>query len=94
MRAGWTTLIDWENADHDDTVRSASIATTDAWKTLSQERDLDVPYIFMNDASRDQDPLASYGEDNVEKLTEIAAQYDPSQVFQRLQNNGFLLSYV
>jgi hypothetical protein len=48
----------------------------------------------MNDASRDQNPLASYGKDNVQKLKTVAAKYDPSQVFQKLQNGGFLLSRI
>lgn len=44
-----------------------------------------------NDASRDQNPLASYGAANVAKLKAVARKYDPSQVFQKLQNDGFLL---
>jgi hypothetical protein len=48
----------------------------------------------MNDASRDQNPLASYGTTNVEKLENISKKYDPQRVFQKLQNNGFLLSKV
>ncbi|KAF2710660.1 FAD linked oxidase-like protein [Pleomassaria siparia CBS 279.74] len=87
----WTTLVDWADAKDDETVRSAPIATTDAWRQLSQERGLEVPYIFMNDASRDQNPIASYGQQNVQRLKTIASEYDPEQVFQKLQNGGFLL---
>lgn len=52
---------------------------------------LSVPFVFMNDASRDQDPLATYGSDNLARLKAVAAKYDPSWVFQMLQNGGFLL---
>ncbi len=94
MRAGWTTLIDWEKASDDVKARSASIATTDAWEKLSKERGLDISFRYMNDASRDQNPLATYPQDNIIKLKAISAKYDPSQVFQKLQNSGFLLSRV
>lgn len=48
----------------------------------------------MNDASRDQNPLAGYGEENLQRLKEIAAKYDPTKFFQKNQGNGFLLSKV
>jgi hypothetical protein len=83
---GWTTLIDWQNAADDDLVRSVSIATTEEWKKRST-----VGVLYMNDCSRDQDPLASYGAENVAKLCDVSRNYDPDEVFQRLQHDGFLL---
>ncbi|RYP06146.1 hypothetical protein DL764_003322 [Monosporascus ibericus] len=50
-----------------------------------------VPYLFMNDASWDQDVIEHYGEDNVRKLKGIQAKYDPDQVFQKLVPGGFKL---
>lgn len=47
--------------------------------------------IFMNDASVSQNVLASYGADNVRRLQETAAKYDPDGVFQKQQKDGFLL---
>ncbi|KAF2753655.1 FAD linked oxidase-like protein [Pseudovirgaria hyperparasitica] len=88
----WTTLIDWNNAVDDDDVCSASFSTTEMWTSLSRERGLDVNYIFMNDASRDQNPLSTQGAENLGKLRSIAGAYDPSGIFQRLQKDGFLLS--
>ncbi|KAF2688556.1 FAD linked oxidase-like protein [Lentithecium fluviatile CBS 122367] len=90
----WTTLVDWTDPKDDATVRSAPIAITETWKQLSKQRGLEVPYIFMNDASRDQNPIASYGKDNVQRLKAIAAKYDPARVFQNLQSGGFLLKNV
>lgn len=63
-----------------------SIATTEEWKKRST-----VELLYMNDCSRDQDPLTSYGAENVAKLCEISHKYDPDQVFQKLQHDGFLL---
>ncbi|KAF2878551.1 putative 6-hydroxy-D-nicotine oxidase [Massariosphaeria phaeospora] len=90
----WTTLVDWNDAIHDETVRAAPIRMTEFWKEQSEARGLQVPFLFMNDASRDQNPLSGYGEENVQRLKEIAAKYDPTQVFQKLQNGGFLLSRI
>ncbi|KUI73940.1 Bifunctional solanapyrone synthase [Cytospora mali] len=90
----WTTLIDWENAADDDLVRSVSIATTEKWKELGEERGLYVDYEYMNDASRDQSPLSKYGEANIATLKSVSRKYDPDQVFQTLQNDGFLLRNV
>jgi hypothetical protein len=84
--------MDWEDAADDDTVRALSIETTNKWKELGQARGSYLPHLFMNDASRDQNPLASYGQKNLQRLKQIAGKYDPGQLFQKVQNSGFLLS--
>lgn len=84
--------MDWEDAADDDAVRALSIDTTKQWKELGQARGSFLPHLFMNDASRDQNPLASYGNENVNRLKQIAAKYDPGKVFQNVQNSGFLLT--
>lgn len=85
-------MIDWRNAADDAAARAASIATSKKWEELSKARGLNVPYMFMNDASRDQNPLASYGATNVQRLKTVSAKYDRTQVFQKLQKDGFLIS--
>ncbi|KJZ71633.1 hypothetical protein HIM_08945 [Hirsutella minnesotensis 3608] len=87
----WTTLIDWSNADDDETVRSVSISTSNMWRDLSTARGLGIDFLYAGDSSRDQNPLASYGSANVAKLKAVSEKYDPAQVFQILQNDGFLL---
>lgn len=87
-------MVDWTNVADDEVVRAVPIAVMEAWKEKSKQRALDVPYLFMNDASRDQNPIASYGAANVLKLKEIAEKYDPERVFQDLQSGGFLLKNV
>lgn len=91
---GWETLIDWQREEDDDIVRSLSIQTTEQWNKLAQERGLYLPFTYMDHSSRDQNPLASYGPDAVTALKAISRKYDPPQLFQALQNNGFLLSYI
>lgn len=91
---GWTTLIDWQGEANDNTVRAASIATTEKWKQLGEQRNLYLPFVYMGDSSRDQNPIAGYGAANVDKLKAVSQKYDPTQFFQTLQNGGFLLSKV
>lgn len=91
---GWTTLVDWENVVDDETVRSVSISTSEKWKELGKERGLYLDYLYLNDASKDQSPIATYGAANVDKLKTIALKYDPDQLFQNLQNDGFLIRNI
>ena len=88
---GWTTLVDWTNEKDDELVRSVAIGTAAKWKEFGEQRGSHIPFLDMNDASREQDPLSSYGKDNLEKLKAVARKYDPERLFQRLQGGGFLL---
>ncbi|GKT43289.1 FAD-dependent monooxygenase yanF [Colletotrichum spaethianum] len=88
----WTTIIDWEHEEDDARVRAVSIETTAKWEELGESRGSNLAFVYMNDASRDQNPLRSYGAANLDKLKGIAAKYDPKQVFQKQQNGGFLVS--
>lgn len=46
---------------------------------------------YLNYASPTQDPLRSYGEDNLEMLRNVSARYDPTGMFQRRVPGGFKL---
>lgn len=51
-------------------------------------------WIYINYADKTQDPLASYGASNLKLMREVAAKYDPKQVFQKLCPGGFKISNV
>jgi uncharacterized protein YqjF (DUF2071 family) len=53
-----------------------------------------VDWQFMNYADREQDPLASYGSDNVEKIRAAARKFDPQGIFQTKAPGGFKISRV
>nr|POE87140.1 bifunctional solanapyrone synthase [Quercus suber] len=53
-----------------------------------------LPWVYMNYADKSQDPLRSYGAENVQKIKDVAARYDPHQVFQKLCPGGFKISDV
>jgi hypothetical protein len=53
-----------------------------------------LPWVYMNYADKSQQPLASYGADNVRKMKDVAGKYDPKEVFQKLCPGGFKISDI
>jgi hypothetical protein len=53
-----------------------------------------VDWQFMNYADKQQDPLASYGAENVEKIRAAAKKVDAQGVFQTKAPGGFKISRV
>lgn len=51
-----------------------------------------VDWQYLNYADAYQDPLASYGADNLEKIRAAATKYDPNGVFQTKVPGGFKIS--
>lgn len=51
-------------------------------------------WCYLNYADKSQDPLASYGEENLRLLRDVAKRYDPDEVFQKLCPGGFKISEV
>ncbi|KAF2124148.1 FAD binding domain-containing protein [Dothidotthia symphoricarpi CBS 119687] len=79
--------------DSADAARVASF-TNELEQRLTAEakaKGLDNDFIYMNYASFHQDVVASYGSASKQKLKTIAAKYDPTAVFQKLQPGYFKL---
>jgi hypothetical protein len=49
---------------------------------------------YLNYCDISQDPLSTYGEDNIKQMQEVAIKYDPTGVFQRRVPGGFKISKV
>ncbi|KAL2817864.1 hypothetical protein BJX63DRAFT_96152 [Aspergillus granulosus] len=47
------------------------------------------PYVYLNYAAKNQNPLRSYGEKNLEFMRRVAEEYDPLGVFQEQVPGGF-----
>lgn len=54
----------------------------------------DVGFRYLNYCDGSQDPLGSYGVENIRKMKEAAAKYDPAGVFQTKVPGGFKISKV
>lgn len=85
-------MADYKNAADEDRVRASVKKIVDVVEETAKKEGVWLSFKYSNYSSRDQDPLASYGEENLARLREIAAKYDPERVFQVLQNGGWLLS--
>lgn len=53
-----------------------------------------IDFVYLNYADPSQSPLASYGKDNIKFMKDVAAAYDPEEVFQKLCPGGYKLSDV
>ncbi|KAI0099191.1 hypothetical protein GGR51DRAFT_535828 [Nemania sp. FL0031] len=88
----FTSTIQYAEAADDERAINAIQALGRAVASASRKYGVDLPLHFMNDANYKQNVFAGYGSVNVQRLRRISRQYDPFQVFQNLQNDGFLLS--
>lgn len=70
---------------------TAYSATLEAY---GEEKGLSVDWRYLNYVDETQDPLKSYGQDNIEFMRKVAARYDPSGVFQNKVVSGWKLSKV
>ena len=92
MDIGWVFTAEWpKDNDVDDLVEAAVDTMASTVQSLAQERGLLLDTFCMSFASSRQKVLRSYGTDNIRRMQDAAAKYDPDGVFQKLQNNGFLL---
>lgn len=53
-----------------------------------------LPFVYLNYANPSQDPLGSYGTENVAFMRDISTKYDPQGLFQRRVPGGFKISRV
>lgn len=94
LTIGLDIFFTWTNAADDEKIYSILNTIISRISQAATVRGVNLSYLFMNDAGNEQAVLQSFGADNVRRLKSIAAKYDPKQVFQRLQNDGFLLRRV
>ncbi|KAH6855502.1 hypothetical protein B0I37DRAFT_395565 [Chaetomium sp. MPI-CAGE-AT-0009] len=65
-----------------------------AVKAFAASIDGNLEWTYLNYADKSQDPLGSYGVENMRRMQEVAHKYDPNGVFQKLCPGGFKLSNV
>ena len=85
-------MADWKGPNDEEAVRAACKVIVDKCEEVSKKNGTYLPFKYANYSSRDQNPLSTYGEENLRKLKEIALKFDPEEVFQKLQNGGWLVS--
>ncbi|KAI1258933.1 hypothetical protein F5Y18DRAFT_411892 [Xylariaceae sp. FL1019] len=53
-----------------------------------------IDFLYLNYCDGSQDPLSTFGKENIRKMKEAAAKYDPNGVFQTKMPGGFKISTV
>lgn len=81
----------WSNAADDAAILKFFCSIIKTVKAEAKSKGLDNEYIYMNYASQFEDPISSYGAQNVDRLRRISKKYDPQQVFQKLHPGHFKL---
>lgn len=82
----------WNLASDDAYVYNLIQQTYEMVISLTKQRGLWDPYIFLNDAFMTQKVLSSYGADSFAKMKAVSAKYDPSGMFQTHVPGGFKLN--
>ena len=70
----------------------ASATTT--IQNLAEQDGSAIDFVYMNYADTSQNPLGSYGSENIAFLSKVAAQYDPEGFWQDRVPGGFKISRV
>jgi uncharacterized protein YqjF (DUF2071 family) len=83
-----------KTADEEATARPLLRSYGEKMQEFAASKNGLVDWQFMNYADAYQDPLASYGPDNVEKIRAAARKFDPQGVFQTKAPGGFKISRV
>ncbi|GME49777.1 FAD binding domain containing protein [Neofusicoccum parvum] len=87
-------VFTWEDATKDSLFHSAAEQLIGDVVEFSRSLGKDNEWIYLNYADKDQNPLESYGPENVAKIRAAAAKYDPDGIFQTLVPGGFKISGV
>ncbi|KAI0521299.1 hypothetical protein F5B22DRAFT_596436 [Xylaria bambusicola] len=85
---GW----EWSQQSDDKIVIAGIKAVLSQSVAAAKERELYHPFKYMNYAAEDQDPVASYGADNVVFLKKAKEMYDSEGFFTKLVAGGFKIN--
>ena len=86
--------MSWQGAEQDALFQQAGADLVDRIRAYAVSIGANNPYLYLDYADITQDPLASYGAENVKKMRAAAKKYDPQGVFQNLVPGGFKISKV
>lgn len=84
-------LTYWKHKKDDDAIMSVLQRTLGDIEKDAEARSQRVPYVYLNYASKFQDPFTSYGEANKKFLQEVSRKYDSEGLFQKNVPGGFKL---
>ncbi|KAM0816714.1 hypothetical protein AB5N19_02516 [Seiridium cardinale] len=81
-------------AEQESEARARLIAMRESLKQYTIDEGIDVEWQYLGYADGSQDPLGTYGAENIQYIRDVAAKYDPEAVFQSRVPGGFKISKV
>lgn len=86
---GW----EWFRETDDAVVIAGIKSVLEKSVAAAKEKGLYHPFKYMNYAAEDQDPVASYGAENVEFLKKVRHTYDSDGLFMKLVPGGHKIEW-
>ena len=87
----WQFSTGWANAQDDLRVESWARQLTEHLHSINREKGLASEFIYMGDAGEWQDPYAGFPYENVQRMRDVRAAYDPKGIFSTLSWGVFKL---
>jgi hypothetical protein len=81
----------WPNSTFDEVAENTAKKMTRDIAFIAEEMGLLQEFQYINYADPSQDPIGSYGSENVEYLRQVSRTYDPEGFWQRQVPGGFKL---
>lgn len=88
----WLATLAVKGADQEEFGRAKMSAWVKSVGEFAKSVGSDVEWQYLNYADYSQDPLGSYGRENIELVRAAAEKYDPTGVFQSRVPGGFKIS--
>jgi hypothetical protein len=85
-------LTFWERKEDDQKIMENLRKALDQIDHDAKGKGTLVPFKYLNYAAPFQDPIASYGSENVKKLQDASKKFDPDGLFQKGVPGGWKLS--
>ncbi|KAF2827528.1 FAD binding domain-containing protein [Ophiobolus disseminans] len=86
--------ISWQGAEQDALFQASGAELIKRIRKYAESIGADNPFLYLNYADKTQDPLATYGAANVERIRAVAKKYDPHEFLQNLVPGGFKIANV
>ncbi|KAI5926035.1 hypothetical protein F4810DRAFT_708117 [Camillea tinctor] len=87
----WVFTAEWPKTGDNTPAQKAVDDISQTVRNLAREKTLLLEHTPMNFASSSQNVLRSYGVQSIKPLMGASSHYDPEGLFQKYQNEGFLL---
>lgn len=87
-------FLNWKDQSKKDMFQAAANQFVSDIEEFALSIGKDSPFKYLNYAHQDQNPLATYGAENIAKMHAASAKYDPQGIFQTMVSGGFKVSKV